>query len=191
MTNPWKKIRENLIYENKFGYKLREDDVITPGGKEGKYMVLESKGYVQIVAITSDKKVIMVRQWRYPIDEESLEVPTGGIEGEENPIETAKRELDEEVGVKSADYQKIGEDWVGSGALKVKGHLVLATNVILSGDPHTEETEVIKTELYPFSEVVEKIMTGEINDDKTIIGILMVKEFLQKANRNLMDLSNQ
>lgn len=75
MTNPWKTVKKNYIYENKFGYKLRDDDVTTPSDKPGKYMVLESTGYVTIVALTHHKEVILTRQWRYPIEEESLEIP--------------------------------------------------------------------------------------------------------------------
>jgi len=81
---PWKTIKKNIIYQNKFGYILRDDDVITPAGKRGKYMVLESNGYVVIIALTSDRKIIMTRQWRYPIKEESLELPAGNLEKEEN-----------------------------------------------------------------------------------------------------------
>lgn len=176
MTNPWKKISGEILYNNKYGYSLREDKVITPAGTEGSYMVFESKGFVSIVATTTDNKIIMVKQWRYPIDKESIEIPAGTIEGNDDPLETAKRELLEEVGGVSESWQKLTSYWIGNGAMKIKGHVYWADNVTI-GKSNQEETEKISVISEDFEEVKKRVLDGGIDDDRTIVGVLMLSAF--------------
>lgn len=177
MSNPWKTVRKNVIYQNRFGYTLRDDDVITPVGKPGKYMVLEGHGYVIIIALTKDKKVILTRQWRYPIEEESLELPAETLHENEDPLEAAKRGLKEEVGGISHKWHNLGWHWLGNGALKIKGYVYLAQNIELS-DTSQEETETIKVEEWDFQKILQMIRDNQITDYRTKLGILLVQQYL-------------
>lgn len=179
MKNPWRKKTSSVLYKNKYGYTLREDKVVTPAGTDGSYMVFESKGFVSIVATTIDNKIIMVKQWRYPIEKESIEIPAGTIEDDTDPLETAKRELLEEVGGISEHWQKLTSYWIGNGALRIQGHLFWAKNVSI-GKSSQEDTEKISTILKDFGVVNEMILNGEIDDERTIIGVLMLKNFIGK-----------
>ena len=172
IKNPWQTTKQNIIYQNKFGYTLRDDDVITPAGKPGKYMVMESRDFAVIVALTPNNKVVFERHWRYPINQESLEIPAGGVEPGENPLETAKRELLEETGATSAVWKKLISYWTGNGAMKIRGHIFLAKDVIIKPDHPTEETEKISVELIDFNQALFKIDSGEITDDRTLLGLL-------------------
>lgn len=180
MGNPWKTLKKNILYQNRFGYLLRDDDVLTPAGKPGKYMVLEGSDYAMIVALTSDNKLIVVRQWKYPLERETLELPAGRGEEGENLLDTAKRELQEEAGATSDQWEKLTEYWVGSGAFKMRAHVFLARNVQMNRPTQHEETESIKVELLDFDKAVDMIVNREIDEEKTILGVLLAKEVLAK-----------
>jgi len=178
MINPWKLVKENIIYQNKFGYTLRDDDVITPAGKPGKFMVLESRGFAVVIAITKENKIIMVRQWRYTMGRECLELPAGGINKDEDNLIAAKRELEEETGAISDDWQEIKSYWLGNGAMRVKGHIFLAKNAKLTGTIHTDDTEKIIIETYTYSELMDMINKNIITDDRSLLSLLLLPKYL-------------
>lgn len=181
IKNPWKTVKRNILYHNKYGYALRDDDVINPGGKAGKYMVLESGGHLEIVALTSSKKVIMVRHWRYPIEEESLEIPCGSLDSpKESFLEAAKRELLEETGAESDSWFELGTYWASNGIMKNKGYIFLAQNCRVTSSPHPGQDEKMSTELLDFDRVVKMVLENDIQDDRTQLGVLLTKEFLKK-----------
>jgi len=178
MQNPWKLVKENIIYQNKFGYTLHDDDVITPAGNPGKFMVLEHNDFAIIVAVTPDNKIIMVRQWRYSIGRECLELPAGSSNKGENLIDTAKRELLEETNYISDDWQELKVYKVGTGAMRINGHIFLAKNAQLSDQGHQDDTEVITVETYSYSELLDMIDQNIISDDKSLLSLLLVKKYL-------------
>jgi len=180
VNNPWKKVKENIIYKNKFGFTLRDDDVITPAGKPGKYMVLESNGYAVVVALTVNKKLIMVRQWRYPLEKESYEVPAGAINKDEDSLISAKRELLEEVGGKTDNWHLLGSHWLGNGAMKIKGYIYLAQDVKISKS-NQEDTENIEVELANFNDVYKMVINNEISDYRTKLAILLTRNYLMRG----------
>ena len=177
--NPWKTVKRNYIYENKYGYKLRNDDVITPAGKQGKYMVLESPGYVSTVPISTSGRVIMVRQWRYPVEKEFLEIPAETMNSGEDPLKAAQRGLKEEIGGESSKWHNLGSHWLGNGAMKIQGHIFLAVDVTI-GKSNQEEIERIKKELFNFENIYEMVINNKIDDYRTKLGILLAKDFLEK-----------
>lgn len=174
----WTPIKKNVIYENSFGYWLRDDDVLTPSGKKGKYMVFGGKPFVVLVATTNEKKVVFVRQFRFTVGKVFLELPAGSVEKGERPIEAAKRELLEETGATGDSFKELGEYWMGNGAIKMKAYVFLAKNVEFNGASIQEETEKITTELVDFDVALKKVMTGELNDERTMIGLLLAKNYL-------------
>lgn len=178
-SNPWKTVHQNVIYKNKYGYTLYDDDVITPSGGSGKYMVLECKPYVAIVALTPSQEVVLVRHWRYPVNSEFLEIPAGGIDERETPQDAAIRELSEETGYTAQNWQLLSEYWLGNGAIKCKGYIFLATNAIKDHAAHTESTESIKVETMPLTQALHKISTNEFNEDRTITGLLLAQNMLR------------
>lgn len=178
MNNPWKLIKENIIYQNKFGYTLHDDDVITPSGKPGKFMVLESRGFAVIMAITEDNKIIMIRQWRYTMGCECLELPAGSANTNEPILLTAKRELEEETGAISDDWQEIKSYWVGNGAMRIKGHIFLAKNAKFSGTIHNDDTEKTVVETYTYPELMDMVNKDIINDERSLLSLLLLEKYL-------------
>lgn len=181
MKNPWKTVKKNVLYTNKYGLTLRDDDVINPKGKPGKYMVLESKGYVGIVALTENKEILLVRQWRYPIEKDNLEIVAGYLnpdESGEKALPSAKRELREEIGGESQNWKFMGIMQEGASYQNKKGYLFLAQDVKMELKNELEETEDIKLEKIPLAKAVKMVENNEIQDEKTIIGILLTNQLL-------------
>lgn len=181
--NPWKTIpRNGVIYENKYGYKLREDDVLTPTGTPGKYMVLENNGYVIIVALTPENQLLLVRQWRYPINEEALELPSGHVNPKMSPLDAAKQELLEETGGVSNKWVELPWHWLGNGAMKIKGYVYLALNVELKYGIHSGEDEALSLEKMNFKEAIKNLEQGEFSDQRTQMGLLLAEKYLCQQN---------
>jgi len=177
-TNPWKTVKKNIISQNKFGYTLHDDDVITPSGNPGKYMVLEKHGFVVIVALNSKNQVIMTKQWRYPVEKEFIELPAGNIEYNEDPLKTAQRELFEETGAVSDDWTKLGFFWIGNGAMKIKGHFYLAKNISLRSGNKQDSTEKITVRLISYNKLIKLIKNYKIDEDRTALGLLLAQNYL-------------
>lgn len=190
IRNPWKTVEKRVIYQNKYGYKLRDDKVITPKGTEGSYMVIETRGIVFVVAITRDKKVLLVRQWRYPIEEESLELPCGTIENaNDDPLDVAKRELLEEAHATSNEWYKLGTHWVENGIMAKKAHVYLALNPTIVPFDHEETDEEIFRETIAFDKAINMVTTGKFSDGRTQLGLLLAKEFL--TQKKLLAIENR
>lgn len=178
--NPWKRVKQNLIYKNRFGYEVYDDEVVTPSGAVGKYLYLTHPGYVFVVALTPDKKVAMVRQWRYPSNREFFELPAGGIEKGEDPLAAAKRELQEETGAQSKKWIKLSEHFLANGVADIHGHLYLALDITL-GKNNFDPTEQMQLEFPDFEEMVSKVLAGEISEQRTQLGILFADKYLRKS----------
>ena len=171
MNNPWKKISSREVYKNPW-ISLREDQVINPSGNPGIYSVIETRIATGVVAIDTEDKVILVGQYRYPTDMYSWEIPEGGGEDGESPLDAAKRELLEETGVVAANWRPLGgEIHLSNCYSSERAYLFLATELTF-GAQKTEETEKIAVKKLPFSEVLELVDSGGIKDGLSIIAIL-------------------
>lgn len=179
--NPWKLVQKNLIHTNKFGYKVYNDDVITPKNKPGTYFYIDHFGYSFVVALTQDMKVAMVRQWRYPTDTEFLELPAGGLDENEDPLAAAKRELKEETGGESEKWVKLSEYWLADGVAKIKGYLYLALDTSF-GKNHFDPTEKMQLEFLDFGEAVSGVLDGRFDDERTQMGLLFADKYLTSVS---------
>jgi len=176
--NPWTTVKKNVIFQNDFGYIIRNDDVVTPSGKSGKFLVINHSDFVVIVAMTHDKKIVMVRQWRYAKEQECLELPAGSINEGEEILTAAKRELQEETGYISDNWQEIKSYFSGLNTMKIKGHVFLANDIVQSGESHNDETENITVETYTYPELLNMIDQNIIINGYSILSLLLAKKYL-------------
>lgn len=170
--------KENYVYKGRI-IKVKCDDVILPDGKKGTREVVEHRGGVCIVPIDKDGNVLMVRQYRYPVGEEILEIPAGKREENEEPFETAKRELSEETGCNAARWDNLGSYIVTPGYCTEKFYIYLARDLEYH-QQHLDEGEFVSVVKMSFDEAVAKVYSNEINDCKSVVGLLQAKKLLDR-----------
>jgi len=171
-----KTLSSQLIYDGRV-VKLRIDTVRIPGGQETTREIVEHSDCVAIVAIDADDNVLLVNQFRKPVEKELLEIPAGGIEPGEDPVTTVRREMQEETGYLSRKVEKIGGFYAAPGYCNEYLYLYLATDLTPS-QLHAEDTESIKLVRVPISQIPSLIASGSICDAKSIAGLLTYSSLL-------------
>lgn len=168
------------IYTGKI-IKLERDIAILEDGSEAVREVVRHPGGVGVVAMDDDGFIYMVRQFRYPFFETTLEIPAGKLDkGGEDTLEAGKRELREETGLTAQDFQYLGSFLATPGFCDEKLTLYFATG-LTQGETNPDDDEFVECEKYKLDDLVSMIESGEIQDAKSVIGILMVN--------NKMDMS--
>lgn len=166
-----------LIYSGKI-LNLRLDEVKLPNGKTSTREIVEHPGAVAIVALNEKDEVLMVRQFRKPVEEELLEIPAGKLEHGEQPEDCAQRELMEETGFFAHSIRYLTNFYTSPGFSSEKMYLYLARN-LESNRKLSDEDEFIDLLTIPFEQTLEKIYAGEIRDAKTISGLLLAYNILK------------
>jgi len=174
-----KTLSSQLIYEGR-AVKLRVDTVKMASGRETTREIVEHSDCVAIIAIDADDNVLLVNQFRKPIEKELLEIPAGGIEPGENPLECVRREMREETGYLPQKVERLGGFYSTPGYCTEYLYLYLATDLIPS-QLHGEDTENIRLVRVPISQIPSLITSGSICDAKSIAGLLTFLEY-QKAH---------
>ena len=134
--------------------------------------VVHHPGSAVIIPLFDDGTIGLVRQYRHPAVKYLLEIPAGTLDGNESPEEGAVRELKEELGCAAGRIEKLSEFFVSPGFCEEKMWLYLATDLTETAQ-QLEEDELLDVVRTPFSRALEMISTGEIEDAKTIIGLLL------------------
>jgi ADP-ribose pyrophosphatase len=146
------------------------DDVLLPNGHRALLEVVHHPGGAAVVALDSQQRVCLLRQYRYVADGWIWELPAGKLEPNEPPLETAKRELIEEAGVSASHWESLGTALSSPGVFSEVLHLFYATDIEPSTAAH-EHSEVIEVHWIPLAEAYEWAMNGQISDAKTIIAL--------------------
>ena len=169
-------VEENRIFDGKI-LSVRCDKVRTPSGRIATREVVEHKAAVGMLAVTDDKKVLLVRQYRYAVHEETLEVCAGLIEQGEDPAQAAEREMQEELNVKAKKLYRIGDFYASPGFCTELFTLFLAEGLEESSLPQDEDENVSVLEV-PLKDIPFMIKDGKIRDSKTFAALswLMAKE---------------
>jgi 8-oxo-dGTP pyrophosphatase MutT (NUDIX family) len=144
---------------------------------EHDFYVIESRDWINIIPITVDHQVVMVRQYRHGSREVTLEIPGGLVDSGDTPETAAARELLEETGYQAAEYVKIGAANPNPAIFNNRCYTFLARNVARVRDPMPDQTEDIEVVLIPLSDISELIRTGKI--DHTIVVAAFCWYFLQ------------
>ncbi|MDY6311055.1 MAG: NUDIX hydrolase [Cyanobacteriota bacterium] len=164
-----KTLNSKLIYDGKV-MKIIRYEIVTANGYKSFREVVVHNGGVVIVALTNDNKIILVKQFRYPLKRTILEVPAGKLEKDENPDDAAKRELEEETGYRAKNWKSLGYINTTPGICTEKLYLYFASDLEYVGD-HPDKGEVLQCFEYGLDEIYKMIQDGEINDSKTICAV--------------------
>ena len=160
---------ENIYTGRVFDVKI---DTIREGDVEYKREIVVHKGSAVIVPMFENKTVALVRQYRHAAGQYLLEIPAGGVEQGETFEEGAKRELEEEIGVTASKIELLTEFYVSPGFLTEKMYVFLATGLTRTSQ-RLEVDELLTIEQISFSAAFELIRSGEIQDAKTIAGLVL------------------
>lgn len=165
-----KTLDSSVVYDGKI-IKVLRDEALLENGAAAVREVVRHKGAVAVLAADDSGNVFLVRQFRYPIGQELLEVPAGKLEAGEIPLECARRELFEECGVTAESWTELGPIFTSPGFCDEVIWLFLAKKLSLR-EQHLDADEFLDAEKMPFVEAVIKARTGFFRDGKTALLIL-------------------
>lgn len=177
MENPWKTKSIQLVYENPW-VRLEHHEVINPAGNDGIYGKVHFKNRaIAIIPMDEEGNTWLIGQYRYTLNEYSWEIPMGGGLIEFDLLESAKRELKEETGLRAEKWTEIMKIHTSNSVTDEVGYVFLAEK-LTPGETEFEETEVLQIKKLPFSEVLEWVMLGKITDSISVAGILKAARIL-------------
>lgn len=168
--NPWRKVSSREVYDNPW-IRVREDEVIRPDGNPGIYGVVQFRNKAVGVLAVEDDHVYLVGQYRYTLGQYSWEIPEGGCPEGEDPLDAAKRELEEEAGVRAGRWELLGEAHLSNSATDEHAVWYLATE-LTEGVRAPEGTEQIEVRRVSFAEALDMALTGRITDALSLLAIL-------------------
>ncbi len=163
-------LNKRLIQKTKI-FDLYLEDIKTPSNKIVEWVHLDHKGASVILPIDNDGKIILIRQYRNNAEGTIYEVPAGGLEKGESPLDCAIRELEEEIGKKSNNITKLFSIYSSIGFSNEKLHFYIATD-LFDGNQNLDEDEYIEICKFTVEEVLQMIYTGEVVDSKVVIAVL-------------------
>ena len=178
----WERLETHYPFTHRM-FRVREDVVRWPDGVIRPYTYIQTRGAVWIVPVTTEGEIVLIRQFRYTMDDWSWEVPAGGFHDfTGTPIELAKRELAEEVGGSSDDWRYVGSFRPGVSLLDEICHIVLARNVRLDREPSPEPGELIEVHPVPIPRALQMARDGEIEDGRSALALLRCEPFLLRRD---------
>jgi ADP-ribose pyrophosphatase len=170
---PWKRLSRTVVIKNPW-WTYMKDSFQLPSGSTGEYHVVHTNGASMIIPVLDDGRLLLVRQYRYLCDRESLEFPCGGVKDGSTYGETAVHELREETGYRAHDLAVAGEFNPYNGVTDEICRIFLAQRLEQVGDA-PEETEEFERVILTPPEIDEEIRSGRMWDGMSIAGWAIVR----------------
>jgi ADP-ribose pyrophosphatase len=161
------------LYRGKI-FDVALERVTLPNGAIKEREVVRHPGAAAMVPLLDDGEVVLIRQYRHAVGRFLWEIPAGTLERGESPTECARRELLEETGYEAANLEKLTEILPAPGYTDERIHIFLATGLI-PAKQKLDDDEVLDLQPTAFDTALGMITEGEIQDAKTIIGLLLAK----------------
>ncbi|MFC1633080.1 NUDIX hydrolase [Patescibacteria group bacterium] len=175
---PWEILSSEVVFEKMPWWRIRRDMIRLPNGKETDYFVCDAvENNVNVVAVTEDKEVILIRQYKHPVKETILETIGGMAANGEDPLEAARRELEEEAGYVSDKWTKLADTCEAAGILQTRCHIFLAQDAKPTGVQKLDEKEFAAVETVPLNEI-SGMLGKEITDLPRIASISLALQEL-------------
>jgi len=178
---PWKTVSTREVYQNKW-MRLREDVAEMPNGQTTIYGVCEFGQCVGVLPFVDRDHIVMVRQYRYPAQENHRwEMPTGGIHPGETPEQAAQRELMEEAGYRAGELIWVSSYHTSKSVCVETAHLYIGRD-LRAEEAMPDDTEFFEHAAMPFDEVLQLVVDSDIRDGMTVIAVLHAAR-LRQAER--------
>lgn len=171
-------LKRDILYTGKV-FDLIVDHVEYPSGTKGVREIAHHPGGAVVVPLFANGDVLMVRQLRYPLGKHILELPAGKLDKGEEPVHAAHRELEEETGWIAGSLRKLTSIYTTPGFCDEELHIFLARELKPSPDGHKREEgeQTMTLHTLPLGDAVKMVCNGELNDSKTIVGLLLAERF--------------
>ncbi len=167
---PWQIVQSHEVYRDPWTV-VRKDDVIRPDGQPGTHTVVTIKPGVCVLAMDDEQHVYLTEEFHYGVGRTTVEAVSGGIEPDEEPLLTAKRELQEELGIEADDWTDLGIVDPFTANVVSPTRLYLARKLTF-GDHAPEGTEQIRCLKMPLTEAVQKVIDSHITHGPSCVLIL-------------------
>lgn len=178
--NPWQVLSSEDVYDNNW-IRVTHHQVINPGGGQGIYGKIHYKNLaVGILPLDENLNTWLVGQFRFVLDQYSWEIPEGGGPHDDDPLESAKRELLEETGLTANSWVEIQRMHL-SNSVGNEHAIIYVARDLQQGKPQPEETEDLRIKKLPFEQVYEMVLSGEITDSITVAAVLKVKILISEG----------
>ena len=160
LAERWKRIQTKIIGSHRI-FNIREDRYLLPrNNRERSFFVLESNDWVNVIPLTPEGEVVLVRQFRFGTEEVTLEIPGGIVEADQSPFQAAKNELLEETGYQAKEWEYLGFVFPNPAFLNNRCHTFLAKGVKKVAEIRPEESEELEVLKIPFEEI-EPLIAGK------------------------------
>lgn len=176
-TGGWKRLSARYLFESKW-FNVRQDGVALPNGNEITYTMIEHPGFVVVVPLLDDGRVMLERLYRYTLQAYSLECPAGGLDGD-TPELAAHRELREETGYDAAEMTRLPTFNGSTGISNEAFHIFLAAGLRHAGEPEREATEQMELVTMPLREAVRLAESGEMRDSSSALAVIVAERHLR------------
>jgi len=178
--NPWKTTSSKVVYSNSW-IDVIHNEIINPSGNEGIYGKVHFKNLaVGVIPLDEYYNTWIIGQFRYTLNDYSWEIPEGGSPKDSTPLESAKRELQEEAGITADEWIKIMELHTSNSVTDEIAYLYVARSLNI-GQAEPEETEDLKLQKIPFNDLFEMVMSGQITDAMSVSAILKTKILIDQG----------
>jgi len=179
---PWKILKSKYLYKTN-GVALRIDQCEIPNGNVFEPYVIETGTWVNVIALTKDREVILERQYRHGVGQVMLEIPAGIMdEDDESPLQAAQRELLEETGYTSDRFIEVGKAYPNPATHNNLTYSFLALDVEKVDQQSLDETEEIEVSLIPFDELIAMAKKGGLPQALHVSALFFAMAYLERAS---------
>jgi ADP-ribose pyrophosphatase len=175
----FKVLQSKMVYHGR-AFDVRQDHVLLPDENTTYLDIIEHRGAVTLVPVDQEGTVWFIRQYRHAARQSLLELPAGVMEVNETPLETAQREIQEEIGMAAGKLEELGGFFLAPGYSTETMHIFLATGLypsVLPGD----ESEFLSVEKVPARQAVQLARNGTLQDAKSLVALFWVHPYLKQA----------
>ena len=170
---PWSIIHENKEYQTPIFNLLHRNMRLEALDEQnqGDFYVLEAPEWVNVIPITKENEVVLVEQYRYGIEQPTLEIPGGMVDGGESPLRAAKRELQEETGYRSEMWRSLGKVSANPAIMSNFTHMYVAEDCEFVGSDHSDTHERIEVRTMPMDDFLAMVKDGTIHHSIVLAGV--------------------